>query len=69
MSGKVTSIVRSRVEYWRMTCHCLEGYGFSQFHVIIGSDQSLAYECVNCGAEHTLTPEEILGFEECRGGD
>ena len=63
MIGKVTSIVRSRVEYWRLTCPCCEPYGHALFHVLIGSDQSVGYECGNCGAEHTLTPEEIASLE------
>lgn len=63
MSGNVTSISRPKIEQFRMTCQCAEPYGFAQFHVLIGSDASIAYECVNCGAEHELTPEEIAKMQ------
>jgi hypothetical protein len=63
MTGNVTSISRPKIEQFRMTCRCTEPYGWATFHVLIGSDASLAYECTNCGAEHDLTPEEIAGAQ------
>lgn len=54
MNGKVTSISRPKIDYWRITCDCMgpEVYGWAQFHIVEGSDKSVLYVCTNCGTEH-----------------